>query len=287
MLHVKKKPFAAAFISVLLVSALAGTLLVDLGKADGSAYYYPEIYVISPQNSRTYTTNSVDFTFHGDSFSWGTVTYSDVQYYLDGSLLGKLNGLSSPFSVTLTGLSEGNHVVRVTAVVVSIQAYSDPISQWISFHYILPATPYQVDIGIIGFSVNIPPTVSILSPGTNEKYPAYNVPLNFTVNKSFLQVSYSLDGQANVTHAKNTTLTGLSEGSHTLTLYATDTAGNTGQSETIRFTIAQETQPQQPEPSQTAPQSESFPTTLVAAIAVVILAAVSVSLLVYFRKRKR
>jgi hypothetical protein len=284
MLHVKKKALSAAFITVLLFSALAGTRLVNFGEANPYGYDRPGIYVTSPQNSWTYTTDSIDFNFHG-YYSWATVTYSDVQYYLDGSLLGQLNSLSSPFSVTLTGLSEGNHQVRVTAVVVSIQAYS-PLTPCR-----FPATPYQVDTGNIGFSVNIPPTVSILSPETNKEYTASDVPLNFTVNKSFLQVSYSLDGQANVTHAKNTTLTGLSRGSHTLTLYATDTAGNTGKSDTIRFTVAQETKPQQPEPSQsqgeTGPQSsEPFPTALVAVIVVVVVAAVGAALLVYFRKRK-
>jgi hypothetical protein len=284
MLHVKKKALSAAFITVLLFSAVAGTLLVNFGEANVYVYVHPEIYVTSPQNSKTYTTNSIDFTFHG-YYSWVTVTYSDVQYYLDGSLLGQLNGLSSPFSVTLTGLSEGNHVVRVTAVVVSIQARASYLG--------FPATPYHVDTGNIAFSVNIPPTVSILSPETNKEYTTSDVPLSFTVNKSFLQVSYSLDGQANVTHAKNTTLTGLSEGSHTLTLYATDTAGNTGKSDTIRFTVAQETQPQQTEPSQ--PQGETatqpstpFPTTSAAVSVVVIVAAVvSIGLLVYSRKRKQ
>ena len=99
----KKRPFAAVFISALLFSAVAGTLLVNLGKANPSFYDYPGIYVTSPQNSKTYTTDSIDFNFHG-YYSGATVTYSDVQYYLDGSLLGQLNGLSSPFSVTLTGL---------------------------------------------------------------------------------------------------------------------------------------------------------------------------------------
>jgi hypothetical protein len=187
----------------------------------------------------------------------------------------------------LTGLSEGNHVVRVTAVVVSIQAYS-PYS-----HLDFPGTPYHVNTGNIAFSVSIPPTVSILSPETNKKYTTSDVPLSFTVNKSFLLVSYSLDGQANVTHAQNTTLNGLSQGSHTLALYATYTAGNTGKSDTIRFTVAQETQPQQPEPSQpqgeteTQPSnSEPFPTTSAAvSVTVIVAAVVCISLLFYFRKR--
>lgn len=51
-------------------------------------------------------------------------------------------------------------------------------------------------------------------------------------------MSYSLDGQANVTVTGNTTLNNLSNGAHNITVYATDVAGNTGASETFSFTIS-------------------------------------------------
>lgn len=124
-----------------------------------------------------------------------------------------------------------------------------------------------------------PPTVSILSP-ENKTSPASSLSLTFTVSEPTSWIGYSLDGEANVTIAGNTTLNGLSQGSHRLTIYATDTAGNTGASETIYFTIAQETEP---EPQ----QSEPFPTTLVVAASGASVAVVSVGLLVYFKKRSR
>jgi hypothetical protein len=67
------------------------------------------------------------------------------------------------------------------------------------------------------------------------------------------------------------TLTGLSNGSHNVTVYATDEAGNVGTSQTINFTIA---------------KPESFPTTLVAVASVASVAVIGVILLIYFRKRK-
>ena len=97
------------------------------------------------------------------------------------------------------------------------------------------------------------------------------MPLNFTVNEAVTLVSYSLDGQSNVTVAGNTTLTGLSVGAHNLTVYAWDTAGNVGASETITFTVAE------PEP---------FPAVPVAAASAASIIVVSLALLVYFRKRK-
>jgi len=46
-----------------------------------------------------------------------------------------------------------------------------------------------------------------------------------------------------VTITENTTLTVLSLGEHSLIVYAKDTAGNTGTSETIYFSVAQKTEP--------------------------------------------
>jgi len=121
-----------------------------------------------------------------------------------------------------------------------------------------------------------PPNMSILSP-ENKTYTAADIPLNFTVDENVSQVTYSLDGNDNTTIAGNTTLTGLSTGSHNVTMYARDVAGNTGASETIYFAIAEE-QRQEPEP-------EPFPTILVVA-SVASVAVVSAGLLSYFKKRK-
>jgi len=82
-------------------------------------------------------------------------------------------------------------------------------------------------------------------------------------------MGYSLDGQNNVTLTETTlNLTELVNDSHTLTVYATDTAGNTAASETISFTIAKE---------------DETPTTLTTtAIAIAAVAAAATTL--YFTK---
>jgi len=116
------------------------------------------------------------------------------------------------------------------------------------------------------FPDTTPPTISIISP-ENKAYAVTNVSLTFTVNEQTFWISCSLDGQANVAIAGNTTLTGLPDGTHNLTVYAKDTAGNTGTSETIYFSI------------------EPFPILIVAAI--VIIAVVGATLLVYFRKIRK
>jgi hypothetical protein len=113
-----------------------------------------------------------------------------------------------------------------------------------------------------------PPKISVL----NQTVADANVSLTFTVDKIVNWTGYSLDGQQNVTITGNITLTGLSSGLHNVTVYANDTYGNIGASETVTFTVAV------PEP---------FPTVPVAAASVAAVAVVGVVLLVYFKKRKK
>jgi peptide/nickel transport system substrate-binding protein len=82
----------------------------------------------------------------------------------------------------------------------------------------------------------MPPTIVVLSP-INETYDTRNVSLIFTVNKATSWIGYSLDGAANVTITGNTTLTSLSYGSHRIVVYANDTYGNMGISNTVYFVI--------------------------------------------------
>jgi len=96
--------------------------------------------------------------------------------------------------------------------------------------------PLMNPIGVIPFLETTPPTISISSP-QNKIYALTQVPLNFTVNRETTWMAYSLDGQANVTIVGNTTLTGLSEGTHSLRIYAKNLDGNVGSSNLLHFTI--------------------------------------------------
>ncbi len=111
------------------------------------------------------------------------------------------------------------------------------------------------------------PYINLLSPG-NETYAVAEVALNFTVSKRVVWMGYSLDGKDNVTVAGNITLAVLSDGMHTVTVFANDTFGFTGTSETVTFTVA------------------TFPTTSIILIVISTVAVVA-CLLIYFKKRKR
>jgi parallel beta-helix repeat protein len=81
-----------------------------------------------------------------------------------------------------------------------------------------------------------PPTIVVLSP-ENKTYSANHISLNFTVSEQTSWEGYGLGGSVNVTIAGNTTLTGLPDGSHTITVYANDTVGNMGRSDATLFTV--------------------------------------------------
>jgi hypothetical protein len=127
-----------------------------------------------------------------------------------------------------------------------------------------------------------PPTISIVSP-ENKTYTINYVALTFTVSESTSWMGYSLDAQANVTITGNITLIGLSEGSHSLRVYAKDAEGNTGTSETIYLSVkTQQSEPQRPEPQ----QSEPFQTIWIVAIVIIgIGVAITLGVVLYERKK--
>ncbi len=173
------------------------------------------------------------------------------------------------FSVSLN-LMNGNHSLKV-----GCDADSYYIHIIVGQEFELRNISVNSESSLINFeninqSVDThPPEVTIISIKNEQHYIA-TVPVSFVVNESVLWISYSLDGQTNVTLTANITLSGLSVGSHNLTMYAQDEAGNIGCSQTSTFTVD---------------KPESFPTVPITA-SIGIITIVSVSLLIYFKKHK-
>jgi hypothetical protein len=154
------------------------------------------------------------------------------------------------YNVTLSELGDGVHLIKIR---VAGEYYG--------------GGSYDCEGNASFIFDTIPPKISILSI-ENKTYSADSIQLNFTTSEPVSQIIYSLDGQENVTINGNTTLTGLSEGDHNVTVYATDEAGKIGASETIYFRI------------------EFLPTTFVVASLVTVAVIGIVLLLVYFKKHK-
>jgi len=259
-----KKTVALTLILALLFSTVAvGIRFVNLATAN---FIPMDGYVESPAKI-TYSVNKVPLIFRVDVYSyyqkWFNIKTTIVEMFY--GIDGKAN-VTVPMTYSkdeegneiytaetiLSGLSEGSHKVMAYAKDQNGKVYSYERN-------------FAIDTTL--------PDISILSV-ENKTCDKSDVPLNFTVNESVPKITYSLDGQGNVTIAGNTTLTGLSDGEHNVTVYAWDNAGNIGASEIIYFSIAKEQ------------ESEPFPTTWVAT-AVAPVAVVSVGLLVYFTKRGR
>ncbi|UCF44766.1 MAG: hypothetical protein JSW44_03035 [Candidatus Bathyarchaeota archaeon] len=82
----------------------------------------------------------------------------------------------------------------------------------------------------------VPPEVGILSP-ENKTYTSDSVELVLSVNRPTTWIGYSLDAQAEITVSGDTTLSGLSEGEHTVKVYVNDAFGNTASSSTVHFSV--------------------------------------------------
>jgi hypothetical protein len=164
------------------------------------------------------------------------------------------------YSINLPNLEIGVH---------SLKVYVDATGWLIEMHSLWQnEVPITASSDTIYFTVeNYVPKVVIMAIGNST---ASDVPLNVSIDVSPSKITYSLDCQENVTIAGNTTLTGLSNGFHNVTVYAWNVAGNVGASETVTFAIA---------------KTEAFPTALFAA-SIASVALVGAGLLVYFKKRK-
>ncbi|HLN46567.1 MAG TPA: hypothetical protein VK209_12750 [Candidatus Sulfotelmatobacter sp.] len=116
------------------------------------------------------------------------------------------------------------------------------------------------------------PVVTVLSP-RNILYNSSSVSLTFTLNEQADWMGYSLDGKETVTITGNTTISGLANGLHNLTVHVNDSSGNTGISETLYFPVE-------------IPQ-EPFPILQIAGILTAIVAVIAVSITLYLKKRER
>ncbi len=129
--------------------------------------------------------------------------------------------------------------------------FDNSTHRWIYFTYSHLTTH---EVWIVGQKDTTPPVITLLSP-KNRTYTSSFIPLTLTLNEPTSWVGYSLNGEANVTIMTgayyngivpfpsmiNTSLFGLSDGPHSLTVYANDTSGNMGSSDTVSFTVCLKT----------------------------------------------
>ena len=235
------------------------------------------VILLSPQN-KSYAPDNLHLTFRVSHWynanidTWLTLdNQAPVRLYLS-NYQGSIG--EGEYDSSITGLKDGSHVINIRAS--SGEDYNE---------------------GQVFFTIDsTSPTISNISI-ENMTYEKTDLTLNCTINERTSWIAYSFDNQANVTikgyiiterplwmayrlddrinitMQGNTTLTGLTEGSHSLIIYANDTAGNMGTSQKIDFTIA---------------RLESFPTmTQIAVVSsTTAVVALTIGLIIYRRYRK-
>ncbi len=114
----------------------------------------------------------------------------------------------------------------------------------------------------------LPPEISNISVA-NQTFNSNGIPLTFNLNTVASWMAYSLDDKANITISGNTTLADVKEGSHSIVVYANDTIGNMGASQTAFFTV--ELLPS-PSPTVMASSSSTVPEFTFAAVLILAIA---------------
>ena len=278
----KKAALALTVILALLMSVAVGTQVVMPANANfgnmveippPSGAEPPTISIFSPED-KVYTARELPLVFNvGEGtylappeqiISGRPRVYCKADWNQNETFVAYGSG---SYSINLTSVPNGVHYVSVR--VTQTFLYDNRSGVVYSFN-----TENQ---SAVRFTVDsTAPLVTILLE--NKTYVTADVPLRFVVNE-WVSLSYVLDGKENVTIDGNVTLTGLSDGEHNVTVYVQDGAGNIGASETINFTIAQETKPE-------TQQSEPLSTTAIAASTLVAV-IIGVSLAVYLTKARR
>ena len=216
------------------------------------------VSILSPIDGGKYFQNQIPLKL---SISASFSSVNRVTYRLDSQADVEID---PDATVIVTVSTDGWHVLTVTATGQNGQDFPKGVM----------SASFFVDA--------VPPTITILSP-KNETYTTRDVPLNFTVSELVEWMGYSLDGQSTVVLNDGVaSLAGLSYGSHSITVYANDTVGRLGTSDTVYFTITQETE-KVPEG-----QPEPFSTTLAVAVASgASIFIVATGILLYVRKHRR
>jgi hypothetical protein len=300
----KSRIAGSIFVTAILVFAIVGSFanLVDaqldyrtIGQRNPDAQTQPPtMTMFEPENLTSYYSDTLNISFTAETGKSPTAYKTSIikVYYTADWLTNKTTIVNSYINeydfITGTSLSnythnlclneipKGRHTVTVTAVEMGLYERNDGPSWFDYFHMEVSAT-IQINkqndcIEVSGVYVdNRPPPLITNISLENTTYNSSDVPLNFTVNGVVSEVEYSLDSAENVTIPGNTVLTGLTNGNHTLTLYAVDKTGHTETSETVFFSVAV------PEP---------LPVWYVVAVSIVVIGTVLVILLSFQIKRR-
>ena len=213
-----------------------------------------QISIFLPLNNSVYNTDNINFSAKfwcpESDYATGSHTRSvllAVYYSIDSQQRKTIyyrsaSGSPDPINPLsyfeeLNEIPDGNHTITVFAEGSCIY----PPGGYPHFYNDSGLHPYYSftisNSTTVSFSVYTHPAAIAIISLQNRTFSTNTLPLDFAVNRTVSWSAYSLDNQDNVTITGNTTLTGLPDGPHSVTIYANDTAGNMGKSETVFFSV--------------------------------------------------
>jgi len=253
----------------------------------------PTITILSPENSKTYGSNVTlhcnisvgDVTLRNMSCSIENLYYQAdwennqtkvvrLQLTQDGFnwdtiITGTVNSNLTEFSTNLIVPTGGEHNITFWAA----ESGSYQVNVGKRFPSLEGINIYTFHINsskTVTFTVdNSPPEIRILSI-EDKTYNTSSVPLILALDEANTQLSYSIDGLPNRTIDGNSSIAGLQNGKHNVTVYAQDGFGNKGMSETVFFSI----------------DAPPFPLEPIFVASVLTIGLTATGLLVYFKRRK-
>ena len=254
----------------------------------------PTITILSPENSKTYGSNitlhcnisvgdvilrnmscSIENLFYQGDWENNQTKVVRLQLnpngpYWDTIITGTVNSNLTEFSTSLKVPTEGKHSITFWAA----ESGNYQVNVGKRFPSLEGINIYTFHINsskTVTFTVdNSSPEIRILSI-ENKTYNTSSIPLVFALDKSNTQLSYSIDGLPNRTIAGNSSITGLQNGKHNVTVYAQDDFGNKGMSETVFFNV----------------NAPTFPMMLIVVASVVTIGLTATGVMVYFKRRKK
>jgi hypothetical protein len=226
---------------IFLIQPIARESIVG---ANPYSFIKPHLFIDSPDlyQSKIYQTTSIPIEV--TVFPGPNINLVSIICNLDGGPNIKLGIIRYETSAgyfgrgTLENLTNGYHTLR---------AYSyDAEGNMITYEgsILTDSKTFLVNTSFVY------PTI-LLSPN-NSTYYSKEIPLTYTIDNSKYVVYYELDNSRQITLADNTTLSGLSEGNHTITAGAYNVSTGRYSKQTANFTI--DTTNPSPVPSPTIPE---------------------------------
>ena len=261
--------FALTTLLVIVFLMVSLTQMVAVKANPWSVYTFmePHVFIESPDASPWVIYQTTSIPIEVQVLPAPKTILVELSYILDGAPNVKLRITRYETSVTcfgkgtLSNLTDGFHKVTV----VSVDSKGNVLSD---------STTFLVNTTLIF------PTL-LLSPN-NTTYYSKEIPLNYTINDPKYTVYYQLDNSRQKTLlTDNTTLSGLSEGQHTITAVATDHKTGTGiySNQTANFAIDTINPTPTPPPTPTVPEFPSW-------IEITLLVTVLAVAIVFIRRRK-